>query len=75
MTNPNQTQVGGDHYTAMPIQPWAIIDTWPLEQRIGFYRGTALAYIMRAGLKGDQTEDFAKAHHTLAKLLEVMPHA
>lgn len=75
MTNPNQSQVGGTHYTAMPIQPWDVIDTWPSEQRIGFYRGTALAYIMRAGLKGDQAEDLAKAHHTLAKLLEALPDA
>lgn len=68
MTNPNQTQVGGDHYTAMPIQPWAIIDTWPLEQRIGFYRGNALKYLLRAGSKGPAHEDYAKARHYLDKL-------
>lgn len=64
--------IGGTHYTDMPIQPWDVIDTWPIEQRIGFYRGTALAYVMRAGSKGDAAEDIAKAHHVLAKLAEVM---
>lgn len=64
--------IGGTHYTDMPIQPWDVIDTWPLEQRIGFYRGTALAYVMRAGSKGDAAEDIAKSVHTLQKLAEVM---
>lgn len=72
MTDVNKTQVGGTHYTAMPIQPWAIIDTWPAEQRIGFYRGNALKYLMRAGSKGAAAEDVAKARHYLDKLLEVM---
>lgn len=71
MTNPNQTQVGGDHYTAMPIAPWAIIDTWPLEQRIGFYRGNALKYLLRAGSKGPAQEDYAKARHYLDKLTTI----
>jgi hypothetical protein len=65
-------QVGGDHYSAAPVQPWDVIDTWPLEQRIGFYRGNALKYIMRAGQKGDAAEDIAKAAHYLAKLSEVL---
>lgn len=64
-----ETQVGGTHYVSMPIQPWDVIDTWSLEERIGFYRGTVLAYVMRAGSKGDQLEDFQKAQHTLAKLI------
>lgn len=72
MTNRNH-QVGGTHYTAMATQPWDVVDTWPHEQRVGFYRGTALAYIMRAGLKGGAREDIAKASHTLEKLLEVWP--
>lgn len=65
-----QTQVGGDHYTAMPVQPWDVIDTWPLEQRIGFYRGNAIKYLMRAGRKGPAAEDYRKARHYLDKLIE-----
>ncbi len=42
----NEKQVGGVHYKAMGVEPWDVIDTWPLEQRIGFYRGNALKYIM-----------------------------
>lgn len=69
---PDDYQIGGAHYQSMGVAPWAIIDTWPLEQRIGFYRGTALAYIMRAGLKGDQAEDLAKARHYLDKLTTIL---
>ena len=65
-------QVGGRHYLDMAIAPWDVIDTWPAEQQLGFYRGTALAYVMRAGLKGEAAEDVAKAIHTLTHLHEQM---
>lgn len=65
-------QIAGSHYLDMPIPPWDVIDTWPLEQRIGFYRGTALAYVMRAGSKGDAVTDIEKGIHTLEKLAEVL---
>ena len=65
-------QVGGKHYKDMAIQPWDVIDTWPLEQRIGYYRGTALAYNMRIGAKGDPAEDAEKAAHLERKLAEVL---
>ena len=63
-------QAAGSHYTDMPIQPFDVVDTWPEEQRIGFYRGQALKYLMRAGLKGDAVTDFAKAAHCAQKLVE-----
>ena len=65
-------QVGGDHYARQQVQPWDAIDTWPLEQRIGFYRGNALKYVMRAGTKDPAPQDYAKARHYLDKLLEVL---
>lgn len=65
-------QVGGTHYQDMPVQPWDVLNQWPLDQQIGFYRGTALGYLMRAGLKGDPLEEFEKAHHTLERLIEIM---
>lgn len=68
----NSHQIGGDHYTRQPVQPWDVIDTWPLEMRIGFYRGNALKYVMRAGSKGSAAEDIAKASHYLQKLSEVL---
>ena len=65
-------QVGGSHYKGASGQPWDVVDTWPVEQRIGFYRGNALKYLMRAGTKGTRLEDIGKAEHYLQKLLEVL---
>ena len=31
-----EKQFGGDHYKRMGIEPWDVVDTWPLEQRIGY---------------------------------------
>jgi hypothetical protein len=47
-------QFGGDHYKRMGIEPWDVVDTWPLEQRIGYYRGGALKYTMRMGNKDER---------------------
>lgn len=66
-------QIGGDHYLRMTIQPWKALEAWltPEEFR-GYLRGTAVAYLARAGRKGVAREDVAKAVHTLERLLEVM---
>jgi hypothetical protein len=72
---PDDYQVGGEHYTAMPVQPWEVVDTWPPEQQLGFYRGNALKYLMRAGAKGGQDaqlEDARKAEHYCRKLVAVL---
>ena len=71
----NERQAGGTHYKDMPIQPWAVIDTWPLEQRIGFYRGNSLKYTMRAGSKDAMVQDIEKAQHYAQKLTEVLQEA
>ena len=65
-------QEGGDHYKKMDVQPWDVIDTWPLEQQIGFYRGNALKYTMRMGAKDEQLQEVKKARHYLDKLIEVL---
>lgn len=65
-------QVAGTHYKDLKIQPWDVIDTWPLDQRIGFYRGNALKYLMRMGSKDVREVEVAKAHHYTQKLLEVL---
>jgi hypothetical protein len=44
-------QVGGEHYKSMPIEPWDVVDTWPLEQRIGYYRGGGLKLCDAHGYK------------------------
>ena len=65
-------QVGGSHYTDMHVQPWDVVDTWLIEQSIGFYRGNALKYLMRMGEKGEALEDTQKALHYCEKLVEVL---
>ena len=72
MKTDRNEQVGGAHYVNACIQPWDVIDTWPWDQRFGFYRGNALKYLMRAGSKGEPGEDIAKAEHYCRKLMDVL---
>jgi hypothetical protein len=65
-------QVGGDHYKEMGVQPWDVVDTWPRDQRIGYYRGGALKYLMRMGSKDESPMEVAKGQHYIQKLLEVL---
>ena len=68
----NATQVGGEHYKKMGVEPWDVVDTWPLEQRIGAYRHGALKYLMRMGSKDQNAQEIAKGKHYMEKLLEVL---
>ena len=68
----NERQVAGEHYMKMDIEPWNVIDTWPIEQRIGFYRGNALKYIMRMGSKDEASQEIQKAGHYIEKLSETL---
>jgi hypothetical protein len=68
-------QVGGDHYKNMGVEPWDVVDTWPLYQRIGYYRGGALKYLMRMGSKDEAAQEISKGIHYLEKLLEVLKEA
>jgi hypothetical protein len=68
----NERQEGGNHYLQMSIEPWDIIDSFPLEQQIGFYRGNALKYIMRMGSKDARLKEIKKSEHYLQKLIEVL---
>lgn len=68
-------ETGPDYYRNQPIQPWDVIDAdAPPEERIGYYRWTAIAYLMRMGEKPDnpRTQEVKKAKHYLEKLLEVL---
>lgn len=71
----NDMQFGGDHYKNMGVEPWDVVDTWPREQRIGYYRGGALKYIMRMGAKDESPMEVAKGKHYMEKLLEVLNDA
>lgn len=66
----NGQQVAGNHYLQMGIQPWEVIDTWPVSEQIGYYKGTVIAYLMRAGYKDPLLQDLKKANHVLSKLIE-----
>jgi hypothetical protein len=65
-------QVGGSHYKDMGVQPWDVVDTWTHEQKIGYYRGGALKYLMRMGSKDQNAIEIAKGKHYMEKLLEVL---
>jgi len=65
-------QEGGDHYLKMDVQPWDVIDTWSHEQKVGFFRGNALKYIMRIGSKDEAIKEAKKAKHYLEKLIETL---
>ena len=72
MSEASKRQVAGVHYKQMGVQPWDVVDTWPLEQRIGYYRGGALKYLMRMGAKDQNAQEIAKGQHYMEKLLEVL---
>ena len=65
-------QVGGGHYKGMKIEPWDVVDTWPLEQRVGAYRYAALKYIMRLGAKDERADEALKGAHCAEKLGETL---
>ena len=68
-------QVAGTHYKDMGVEPWDVVDTWPLEQRIGAYRHGALKYLMRCGNKDEQLQEIKKCGHYIEKLIEVLEEA
>lgn len=68
----NARQEGGSHYKKMGVEPWDVVDTWPLEQQIGYYRGGALKYLMRCGSKDQSLQEIRKCQHYVDKLVEVL---
>lgn len=61
---PKKKQVGGTHYTDLAIQPWEVIT----RNKMGFFDGNALKYIMRFRDKNG-VEDLKKAIHYLEELI------
>lgn len=60
-------QVGGDHYTALNVQPWDAMESWmSAEEFAGFLRGNIIKYIAR---DKNGTEDLEKARHYLDRLI------
>lgn len=69
MTNQSSafdSQVGGDHYKNMPIQPLAFI----VANNIPFLEGNVIKYVVRWKLKHG-LQDLKKAKHYLDMLIEI----
>lgn len=65
-------QVGGDHYKDMPIEPWELMQAvLTHEEFVGFLKGNAVKYSLRAGRKAGALDDADKARHYMMKLREV----
>ncbi len=70
-TSADDMQVGGTHYKEMAVEPWALMEAVLTEEEfIGFLKGNAIKYALRAGRKPGAHDDGDKANHYLAKLRE-----
>ena len=66
------SQVGGDHYTRLAIQPWDVIEATATPEGVyWFFTGNALKYLMRADRKGG-LQDLRKARHYLDRLVSLV---
>lgn len=63
--NPFETQVGGDHYKRLNIQPIKYI----LDNNLGFIEGNVVKYVTRWKYKNG-IEDLKKARHYLDLLIK-----
>jgi len=71
MTEANEIQVGGAHYTSKLIQPWEAMEAWMTEDQFkGFLKGNVIKYLARCDDKGGKI-DLEKARHYLDKLIEM----
>ncbi len=62
------TQVGGDHYTRLDIQPWDAMKAWMSKDEFtGYLRGNVIKYVAR---EKNPYEDLLKARHYLNRLIE-----
>jgi len=69
--NPNDIQVGGEHYRSKTIQPWDAMESWMTKEQFkGFLWGNVIKYVARWQDKGG-VEDLRKARHYMDKLIEV----
>ena len=65
MSDPYDTQVGGDHYKKMKIQPSEFIN----KNEMQFAEGNAIKYICRHSSKG-RLQDLEKAKHYIDMIIE-----
>jgi len=68
----NDTQVGGNHYKGMVMEPWDVMEVVLTEEEFdGYLKGNIIKYSMRDGKKVGAVDDGGKAIHYKEKLLEV----
>ena len=65
MSDPYETQVGGNHYKDMKIQPSEFIN----KNKLQFAEGNAIKYICRHASKG-QEQDLEKAKHYIDMIID-----
>ena len=56
---PQYTQVGGNHYTKFPIQPYEFIS----KNDLSFFQGNVVKYVCRYKFKNSAKEDLEKIIH------------
>jgi hypothetical protein len=61
----NETQIGGDHYKKLAVEPWDYIAA----NQLGYFEGCVIKYVTRWRDKGG-LQDLEKAKHFLDKLIE-----
>jgi hypothetical protein len=70
-TRADDLQISGNHYKDMPVQPWELMQAvLTHEEFIGFLKGNAIKYALRAGRK-EGSDDLGKCRHYMMKLAEV----
>ena len=70
-TRADDLQISGNHYKAMPIQPWEVMESvLTHEELVGFLKGNIIKYSLRAGRK-EGSDDEGKAKHYMMKLKEI----
>ena len=69
---PNDRQVGGNHYKQLKPEPWEIMEGWNREHFKGFLRFCAMKRLGRWDSKDNPLQEVEKAIHELQKLAELL---
>ena len=74
-TRADDLQISGNHYKEMAIQPWELMESvLTHEEFVGYLKGNAIKYALRAGRK-EGSDDLGKCRHYMLKLAEVQDGA
>ena len=65
----SEDPINPSYYVSNGMKVCEVIEAF----KLGFYEGTALAYILRAGKKGPAKKDLRKAVWNLERLIATLP--